>query len=76
MTPIPAKVLVIHKLGDQYLVTVQIERQKYLGTFDRLAFGENNKPHLGSYRCGWLDLSYHHDPGLKAGQPFPLWAKQ
>jgi hypothetical protein len=45
---------------------------QYIGTFDRLIFGEN-KPQLGSYRNGWLDLSYHQNPGLKAGQSFPLW---
>jgi len=45
---------------------------QYNGTFDRLTFGEN-KPQLGSYRNGWLDLSYHQNPGLKAGQSFPLW---
>jgi hypothetical protein len=39
---------------------------------NRLTFGEN-KPQLGSYRNGWLDLSYHQNPGFKAGQSFPLW---
>ena len=72
-TPIPPKVLNIDRLGDQFLITVQVGRGKYNGTFDRLTFGEN-KPQLGSYRNGWLDLSYHHqNPGLKAGQSFPLW---
>ena len=71
-TPIPAKVLNIDRLGDQFLITVQVGRGKYNGTFDRLTFGEN-EPRLGSYRNGWLDLSYHQNPGLKAGQSFPLW---
>jgi hypothetical protein len=29
-------------------------------SIDRLTFGEN-KPQLGSYRNGWLDLSYHQN---------------
>jgi hypothetical protein len=65
-TPIPAKVPNIDRLGDQFLITVQVERGKYNDTFDKLTFGEN-KPQLGSYRNGWLDLSYHQNPGLKAG---------
>ena len=72
MTRLPAKVLIVHRLGDQFLITVRVGREKYNGTFDRLTFGEN-KPQLGSYRNGWLDLSYHQNPGLKAGQSFPLW---
>jgi hypothetical protein len=75
MTRLPAKVLNVDKLGNQYLVTVQVDREKYAGTFDRLSFGEI-KPHLGSYRSGWLDLAYQRDPGLKAGQSFPLWANE
>ena len=72
MTQIPAKVLNVGKLGDQFLVTVQVGHEKYRGTFDRLNFGEN-KPHLGSYRNGWLDLAYQQNPKLKTGQSFPLW---
>ena len=72
MIPVPAKILSVDKLGDQYLLTVQVGREKYKGAFDRLNFGEN-KPHLGSYRNGWLDLAYHENPGLKTGQTFPLW---
>ena len=72
MTPIRAKVLNVDRLGDQFLITVRVGREKYNGTFDRLTFGEN-KPQLGSYRNGWLDLTYHENPGLKAGQSFPLW---
>jgi hypothetical protein len=34
MTPIPAKVLNVGKLGNQYLVTVQVGHEKYRGTFD------------------------------------------
>ena len=72
MTPIRAQVLNVDRLGDQFLITVRVGREKYNGTFDRLTFGEN-KPQLGSYRNGWLDLTYHQNPGLKAGQSFPLW---
>ena len=72
MTPIRAKVLNVDRLGDQFLITVRVGREKYNGTFDRLTFGEN-KPQLGSYRNGWLDLTYHQNPGLKAGQSFALW---
>src|SRR6266436_9792667 len=32
--------------------------ETYLCAFYGLSFGEN-KPHLGSYRSGWLDLVYH-----------------
>ena len=72
MTPIRAQVLNVDRLGDQFLITVRVGREKYNGTFDRLTFGEN-KPQLGSYRNGWLDLTYNQNPGLKAGQSFALW---
>jgi hypothetical protein len=75
MIRISAKVLNVDRLGDQYLVTVQVPREKCAGTFDRLIFGAN-KPHLASYRSGWLDLAYEKDPGLKRGQSFPLWATE
>ena len=73
MSRLPAKVLIADRLGNQYLITVQVQSEKHPFTFDGLRFGEN-KPHFGSYRYGWLDLVYHQDPGLKAGQSFPLWA--
>jgi hypothetical protein len=75
MIRISAKVLNVDRLGGQYLVTVQVPREKYMVTFDRLSFGVN-KPHLGSYRFGWLDLAYERNPGLKAGDSFPLWATE
>jgi hypothetical protein len=75
MTRISAKVLQVDRLGSQYLVTVIVAREKYSGTFDRLSFGEN-KPHLGAFRSGWLDLAYERNPGLKAGESFPLWAME
>jgi len=37
-------------------------------------FANVQVPSFGSYRYGWLDLVYHQDPGLQAGQSFPLWA--
>jgi hypothetical protein len=75
MIRISAKVLNVDRLGGQYLVTVQVARKKYSGSFDRLNFGEK-KPHIGSYRAGWLDLAYEQNPGLKPGQSFPLWAME
>ena len=72
MTRLSAKVLIVDRLGDQYLITVQVS-EKHPSTFDGLTFGDN-RPSFGSYRYGWLDLVYHQDPGLQAGQSFPLWA--
>jgi hypothetical protein len=72
MTRIAAMVLNADRFGDQYLITVRVGRENYEGDFDGLNFGED-EPRFGSYRFGWLDLVYLHNPGLKAGQPFPLW---
>jgi hypothetical protein len=72
MTQLSAKVLIVDRLGDQYLITVQVSA-KHPCTFEGLTFGDN-RPHFGSYRYGWLDLVYHQDPDLQAGQSFPLWA--
>ena len=73
MTRLTAKVLIVDRLGNQYLITVRVQLDIYPCTSDGLSFGEN-KPHLCSYRNRWLDLVYHQVPGLKAGQSFPLWA--
>ena len=71
MTRLPAKVLIVDRLADQYLITVKVcENQRC--KFDKLNFGEK-KPDLASYRNGWLDLAYQENPNLKAGQSFPLW---
>jgi hypothetical protein len=71
MTRLPAKVLIVDRLADQYLITVKVcENQRC--KFDKLNFGEK-KPDLASYRNGWLDLAYHENPNFKAGQSFPLW---
>ena len=72
MTPIAAKILKVDRLGDQYLIAVCVGVEKNRGTFDSLNFAKN-EPHFGSYRNGWLDLVYHQDPGLKAGQRFTWW---
>jgi hypothetical protein len=72
MMLIPAKVLKVHKLYNEYLVSVQVGRDNFAGKFDGLQFGEN-KPRFGWYRCGRLDLVFVHDPCLDAGQEFPLW---
>jgi len=72
MTRIAATVLNVDRLGDQYLITVQVGREKYEGSFNGLAF-RKNQPQFGAYRYGWLDLVYLQNPGLRAGQPFPLW---
>jgi hypothetical protein len=72
MTPIPAKVLAVDKQSSQYRVLVQIELEKYLGSFHTLRFGEKT-PFTGTCFHGQLDLFYYQDPGLKAGKSFPLW---
>jgi hypothetical protein len=72
MTPIPAKVLTVAKQSSQYRILVQIELEKYPGSFHTLGFG-GRKPFTGSSHSGQLDLFYHRDPGLKAGKSFPLW---
>src|ERR1700759_2476790 len=48
MTRLPAKVLIVDRLADQYLITVKV-CEKHRCRFDKLNFGEK-KPHLGSYR--------------------------
>jgi len=74
MTRLPAKVLFVDRLADQYLITVKV-CQNHRCTFDKLDFGEN-KPHLGSNPKGWLDLADNQNPNLKTGQLFPLWTIQ
>lgn len=72
MNEILAKVVNVDRVGDEYLITVRVGCEKHESAFERLIFGEI-KPHVGWYRYGWLDLVYHQNPGLKAGQSFPLW---
>jgi hypothetical protein len=73
MTPIPAIVVDVDHLGDEYFITVQVGCDHYAGAFDKLIFGEIT-PRQGFYRHGWLDLIYDQGFGLKAGQPFSLWS--
>jgi hypothetical protein len=72
MNEILAKVVNVDRVGNEYLITVRVGYEKHESAFERLIFGEI-KPHVGWYRYGWLDLVYHQNPGLKAGQSFPLW---
>jgi hypothetical protein len=74
MTPIPAKVLTVAEQGNHYHVLVQIGLDKYLGSFRTLRF-EQRKPFHGTCQDGQLDLFYYQDPGLEAGQSFPLWTE-
>jgi hypothetical protein len=64
MTPIPAKVLTVAKQSSQYRILVQIELEKYLGSFHTLRFGER-KPFTGSCHNGQLDLFIIEIPALK-----------
>jgi hypothetical protein len=75
MTPILAKVLTVENHANNYTVIVRIGLAKYRGSFNTLTFGEN-KPSIGFCHEGRLELVYHKDPGLKAGQRFPLWTIQ
>ena len=72
MTAVPAEVLAIDRQSDRYHVIVRLGLARYRGSFDTLVFGEN-KPFVGSCHEGRLDLIYLQDPGLHAGQEFPLW---
>jgi hypothetical protein len=75
MTAIGAKVLAVDNFDGQYRVIVRIGFPRYRGSFHTLQFGEK-KPFMGFTHNGRLDLAYHEDPHLKAGQPFPLWTIQ
>jgi hypothetical protein len=72
MTAILATILKVKRQGGEYFITIVVGSEEYSGKFEGLAF--ENKPDLGWYRRGWLDLVYHRDPGLKTGNLFPLWA--
>jgi hypothetical protein len=72
MTPILATVLNVEKRGNEYVVAIQLDGKKCYDTFEELCF--ENKPDLGWYHYGWLDLIYHRDPKLVKGQKFPLWS--
>ena len=70
MIPILATVLNVDKRGNEYVVTVQLRNGNFSGPFEKLNF--ENKPDQGWFHYGWLDLVYHRDPDLRAGQVFPL----
>jgi hypothetical protein len=73
MTRLPAKVLSHEKRGEQYCVTVEVEVSNFRRSFNSLRFGDKI-PFSGAYRDGTLELRYYQDPGVKAGQQFPLWS--
>jgi hypothetical protein len=75
LTAIPAEVLAVDRQSQRYRVTVRIELTKYRGSYDTLVFGAN-KPFTGSCHDGHLDLIYLQDPGIEAGEDFPLWTIQ
>ena len=75
MTAIPAEVVAAHRLVNQYQVIVRIGAGSYRGSFATLVFGDN-KPLIGARYDRRVDLIYLQDPGLCAGQRFPLWSIQ
>jgi hypothetical protein len=75
MTAIPAEVVAAHRLVNQHHVIVRIGVAHYRGSFATLVFGEN-KPLIGACHDRRVDLIYLEDPGLCAGERFPLWSIQ
>jgi hypothetical protein len=65
-------VIAAEQCSAHYHVIVQLQSPNYRGSFNTLAFGEK-KPYRGSLKEGRLELVYHQDPALRAGEPFPLW---
>ena len=63
MTRLPAKVLIVHRLGDQYLITVQIS-EKHRCAFGGLRFGEKSHTSLRIAMVG-LILSIIKIPASK-----------
>jgi hypothetical protein len=51
MTSIPAKVLKVHKLFNEYLLTVQVGRDNFAGKFDRLQFEAEPSDTSGGVAC-------------------------
>jgi hypothetical protein len=72
MTSILATVLKVDKRGNEHVVTVQLGNDDCSGPLEKLSF--ENKPDQGWRHDGWLNLVYHRDPDLKAGQVFRLWS--
>jgi hypothetical protein len=50
MTPIPAKVLSVDKQSSQYRVLVQIELEKYLGSFHTRGKNQQSGTNPGSFK--------------------------
>jgi hypothetical protein len=73
MTAISAEVVAAHRLLSHYHVIVRTAH--YRGSFATLVFGDN-KPFIGACHDRRVDLIYLQDPGLCAGQRFPLWSIQ
>ena len=67
MTVIGTEVLAVDSLGALYRAIVRIEFPRYRGSLLTLKFGEK-KPVTGFMQSGQLDLVYHEDPLLRAGQ--------
>jgi hypothetical protein len=67
MTVIGTEVLAVDSLGALYRAIVRIGFPRYSGSFLTVKFGEK-KPFTGFTQKGQLDLVYHEDPLLRAGQ--------
>ena len=67
MTVIGTEVLAVDSLGALYRAIVRVEFPRYRGSLLTLKFGEK-KPVTGFMQSGQLDLVYHEDPLLRAGQ--------
>jgi hypothetical protein len=67
MTVTGTEVLAADSLDALYRAIVRIGFPRYRGSFLTLKFGEK-KPFTGFTRNGQLDLVYHQDPLLRAGQ--------
>jgi hypothetical protein len=67
MTVIGTEVLAVDSLGALYRAIVRIGFPRYRDSFLTLKFGEK-EPFTGFTQNGRLDLVYHEDPLLRAGQ--------
>ncbi len=75
MTPVPAKVLTVAKQSSQYRVLVQIELDKYLGSFRTFRPSDSEKANRSTARVTTVSLIFFTTeiPDLKQGKSFPLW---
>ncbi|HYZ75033.1 MAG TPA: hypothetical protein VE641_18285 [Chthoniobacterales bacterium] len=75
--PVPARVVSVEKEKDQYRLIVDLDNPGFPGDFDDLRFRKN--PYAGALsktpKRSCVTLVYRKDPGVKAGEIFPLWAK-